>query len=385
MKNDFDFNTVVERRCSESVKWNAYPEDVLPMWVADMDFISPEPVLQALQKRINHGVFGYPGKNHGLNEAIQTWLKRRFNWEVQEEEIIILPGVVTGLNWACHALAEPGGSVLVQTPVYPPFLSAPGNAGLELLTTPILPEKDGQYAIDWDAFEAAASKNPQLFILCSPHNPVGRVFHPEEIIRMAEICMKHDILIVSDEIHADLIYTPHVHHPTASLSNEIGQSTITFMAPSKTFNIAGLECSFSIIQNSTLRDRMQNGTKGLVGWVNCLGQVAAEAAYREGEPWLQNILAYLRRNRDDLVEFIRQSMPGITMPMPEGTYLAWLDCRKTGLDDPYRFFLENAKVALNDGRMFGPGGEGFVRLNFGCPHSMLMEGLHRMKNALASR
>ncbi|HNZ00563.1 MAG TPA: PatB family C-S lyase [Anaerolineaceae bacterium] len=378
----YDFDTVIHRRNTESVKWNAYPEDVLPMWVADMDFISPEPVLRALHERIDHGVFGYPGKSPGLTEAILQWLQVRFHWEVHPEELLIVPGVVTGINWACHALAEPGAGVLVQTPVYPPFLAAPKNTGNQLITTPMVPGPGGQYEVDWDAFEAAASQKPQLFILCSPHNPLGRVFRRDELERMGEICLRQGITICSDEIHADLVYPPCEHYPTATISPEIARNTVTFMAPSKTFNIAGLECSFAVVPDPELRRKLNAGRKGLVGWVNLLGLVAAEAAYREGAPWLDSLLEYLRNNRDFLLETLRREMPQISMPTPEGTYLAWLDCRTAGIPDPYHFFLEHARVGLNDGREFGPGGEGFVRLNFGCPRSVLKEGLDRMKAAL---
>nr|MBP7787414.1 PatB family C-S lyase [Longilinea sp.] len=288
----YDFDTVIHRRNTESVKWNAYPEDVLPMWVADMDFISPEPVLRALHERIDHGVFGYPGKSPGLTEAILQWLQVRFHWEVHPEELLIVPGVVTGINWACHALAEPGAGVLVQTPVYPPFLAAPKNTGNQLITTPMVPGPGGQYEVDWDAFEAAASQKPQLFILCSPHNPLGRVFRRDELERMGEICLRQGITICSDEIHADLVYPPCEHYPTATISPEIARNTVTFMAPSKTFNIAGLECSFAVVPDPELRRKLNAGRKGLVGWVNLLGLVAAEAAYREGAPWLDSLLEY---------------------------------------------------------------------------------------------
>ena len=377
-----NFDTFPNRRNSDSGKWNHYDADVLPMWVADMDFVSPQPVLDALKKRVEHGVFGYPGDPLELTEAVQVWIEKHYGWTVEKEAIMLVPGVVTGFNWVCNSLTHPGQGALIQTPVYPPFLYAPTNADLEKHEMQLTLQTDGSYTIDFDAFEAAIQANTQIFILCNPHNPVGRVFTPEELERLAEICLRKNVIICSDEIHADLIYAPNRHVPIASLSPEIAKNTVTLIAPSKTFNIAGLECSVAIATNPEIRQQLRRGGRGMSGWVNVMGQTAALAAYRYGEPWLNDLIEYLQGNRDYLYRFVRDEMPGVEMGLPEGTYLAWLDCRKAVNGNPHEFFLEKARVAVNDGATFGNGGEGFVRLNFGCPRSMLEEALQRMKKAL---
>lgn len=380
-----NFDLKLNRRAGESIKWRAYDEDVLPMWVADMDFRSPEAVITALHQRVDEGVFGYPGAVDGLVNVIVERLAEKYGWRVQPEEIIFVPGVVTGFNWVTHTLVKPGEGLLVQTPVYPPFLHTAENAGVlhqEMLLTR---DAEGHYSIDFEAFEAAITPQTRLFILCNPHNPIGRVFTYDELARMAEICLKHGVTICSDEIHCDLVYAPHRHIPIATLGEEIARNTVTLMAPSKTYNIAGLECSFAVVQNPELRARLQNSRAGMVGFVNLMGQTAALAAYRDGQDWLNELMAYLESNRDYLHHFVRTRLPGVTMGTPQGTYLAWLDCRETGLQDPYAFFLKQARVAVNDGREFGRGGEGFVRLNFGCPRAQLEEALTRMEKALRGR
>lgn len=396
----YDFDHCPDRRQTDSIKWRAYDEDVLPLWVADMDFVSPEPVIRALAERVQHGVFGYPTSTvpgekgaAGLRAAVAGWLERRHHWRVDPSAIVFLPGVITGFNLAGHMQAragagEPGPAaarqaVLIQTPVYPPFLGAARQAGMERQEMELTRLPDGSYTIDMAAFDAAITPETRLFILCNPHNPVGRVFRRDELLQMAEICLRHGVTICSDEIHADLVFPGHPHLPLASLDEEIAQHTITLMAPSKTFNLAGLECSFAVIPNPELRARYLASGKGLLGWVNLMGATAAEAAYCEGDDWLDQLLVYLACNRDFLVDFVRRELPGVTMHSPEGTYLAWLDCRAAGLgSNPAEFFLQQARVALNDGATFGRGGEGFVRLNFGCPQATLAEALVRMRRAL---
>jgi cysteine-S-conjugate beta-lyase len=379
----YNFDLLPDRRPTESVKWNMYDPDVLPMWVADMDFVSPEPVIRALRERVEHGVFGYPQDMFELNQVIVERMQRLYGWQVAPEDVVLLPGVVTGFNIACQAFAA-GEGVLVQTPVYPPFLSAPGNASSLLQESELVRDAQGAYSIDWDSFNAAITPQTRLFILCNPHNPVGRVFSRSELERMAQICLKQHVLICSDEIHCDLVYRGSQHIPIASLDPEIARHTITLIAPSKTYNIAGIESSIAIIQEPALRKQFLAGRRGLVGWVNLFGQIAALAAYRDGQEWLDQLLRYLENNRDYLVDFVHRELPSISMSKPEGTYLAWLDCRNAGLDhNPQQFFLEKARVAMNNGAAFGRSGEGFVRLNFGCPRSMLVEALDRIKNSLA--
>jgi cysteine-S-conjugate beta-lyase len=384
----YDFDTLIDRRSSDSIKWNLYGEDVLPLWVADMDFPSPPSVVKAIQERAAHGVFGYMFDSLELRALIIERLQRLYQWTIKSEDIIFIPGLVPALFVMGKAFAHPGDNVLVQTPVYPPFLSAPNAFELHLNTVPLAASREGnriRYEIDFDAFEAAINPQTKLFLLCNPHNPVGRAYTREELSRLAEICLKHDVLICSDEIHSDLMLDGNRHIPIASLSPEIGANAITLMAPSKTFNLAGLGCSFAIVQNKELHNKLANAMMGLLPFVNIFGFIASTAAYREGQPWLDGLLQQLTENRDYLLQYAGEHLPGIALTQPEATYLAWLDCRELALQDPYKFFLEKAKVALNDGKAFGKEGRGFVRLNFGCPRPTLKAALDRIRDALAKR
>ncbi|MFN8457579.1 MAG: PatB family C-S lyase [Anaerolineae bacterium] len=382
----YNFDTPIERRGSDSYKWTDYGDEVLPLWVADMDFISPPAVLEALHHRIDHGVFGYGRPSPHLPQTICERMQRLYGWTVTPEQIVFLPGLVSGLNAVCRAVNEPGAGVLVQTPVYPPFLTAPANQGLILQTAQLAltaQERLLRYDIDYEVFESAITAETRLFILCNPHNPVGRCFTREELARLADICLRHNIIICSDEIHCDLLLDGAEHLPIAALSSEVAQQTITLMAPSKTFNIAGLECGFAIIQNSDLMKQFTTLSRGIVPGVNVLGATAALAAYQNGGEWLTQLLAYLTANRDFLVEYVLENLPSLRTTIPEGTYLAWLDCRDSGIPgNPYHFFLKEARAALGEGSMFGPGGDGFVRLNFGCTRATLHEALERMRVAL---
>ncbi len=381
MNLTYDLNRPPDRRGTDSIKWRQYGDNVLPLWVADMDFVSPKPVLEALHRRIEHGIFGYGDTPSDLCATICERLDRLYGWKVSPSELLFLPGLVCGLNLVCRAVGILGDGVLVQTPVYPPFLSAPVNGGRAVITTS-LQQRNGRYEVDYDAFERAITPNTSLFLLCNPHNPVGRVYERWELERMAEICLRHNVLICSDEIHCDLIYRGYRHIPIASLSPEIASHCITLMAPSKTFNLPGLGCAFAVVQNPEIMKRLQSAARGIGPHVNVLGYVAALAAYRDGQHWLDEVLAYLTANRDYLVDYIRQYLPNIAITRPEGTYLAWLDCRQVVTGNPFRYFLEKAKVALVDGTLFGPGGEGFVRLNFACTRATLSEALGRMQEAL---
>jgi len=375
---DAIFDRIIDRRSSDSMKWNAYDADVLPMWVADMDFAVPEAVVRALRRRIEHGVFGYGVHPHALAEAAARRLARMYGWSVPADAVTFLPGVVPGFNLAVRVLARPGARLLVQTPVYPPILKAAGNAGLGMEVNRLIWRPDQRYEIDFSDFEAAADREVCAFLLCNPHNPVGRVFRTEELARMAEVCLSRGIGIISDEIHCDLVYRGYSHRPIASLDPEIGRRTITLMAATKTFNIAGLEGAFAVIPDPELRRRFEKARAGLVQGINLLGAAAALAAFEEGGPWLEALLRYLEANRNRVLEFVRERLPALRMPEPEGTYLAWIDCRGAGLGDrPAQVLLERGRLALNEGESFGPGGEGFVRLNFACPRSLLEEGLRR--------
>jgi cystathionine beta-lyase len=385
----YNFDTLPDRRATQNAKWHKHPSDVLPMWVADMDFLSPPPVVEALKAFAARGDFGYPEFEGEftdlppLREVLVERLARRYGWQVAPEALLFIPGVVTGFNLAAHALAGgPGGELVVQTPIYPPMLDAGPNAGLARRDAPLARGADGRYSVDWDTFEAAISPATRMFLLCNPHNPVGRVFTRAELERMAQVCLSRGVPICSDEIHAELIYSRQRHLPIASLAPEIERNTITLIAPSKTFNLPGLQCSVAIIPNPELRARFAAARQGLTPWVNLVGLIAAEAAYRQGDEWLAQLLTYLEANRDLVTRFVAEQMPGVRMAPPEATYLAWLDCAGTGLSQPCQCFLDLARVACSDGAGFGPGGENFVRLNFGCPRSMLLEALERMKSAL---
>ncbi|GAB4475789.1 MAG: PatB family C-S lyase [Anaerolineales bacterium] len=389
-----NFDQIISRRGTDSLKWDSYPEDVIPMWVADMDFRSPQAVIDALHRAVDHGIFGYPIGLHNepkqrqeLRGVIVERMARLYQWKIQPEDIFFVSGVVVGFNLAIHALGEPGSSLIVQPPVYPPILAAAANAGMRRIDNPLVPTigEHGvlHYEIDFEHFEQAITSDTRLFILCNPHNPTGRVFRRTELERLAEICLRHGIAICSDEIHGDLIFEPNHHLPIASLDPQIAQNTITLMAPSKTFNIPGLEFSFAIVPNAQWRQRLEAASQGLTSWVNTLGWVAALAAYREGENWLEAVLQYLQANRDFLSGWIQKYLPHVPHTIPEGTYLAWLDCHPLGLpDNPYTFFLREAKVAFNDGKAFGKEGEGFIRWNFACPRSLLEEACARVAQAV---
>ena len=374
----FDFDCMIDRCHSDSAKWCRYDNDILPLWVADMDFLSPAPVLRALEERVAHGVFGYGTPAEEFREIVQERLLQLYDWHVALEEILLLPGVIAGFNLACRAAGAPGDQVLVEVPVYPPMLRAPGNSGQSCQVVPLVADRQ-RYNHDFDAFEQAITERTSLFLLCNPHNPVGRVFEASELERLAEICLRHDIVICSDEIHCDILFDGRPHVPVASLAPEISARTITLMAPSKTYNIAGLHCSLAVVQNPDLRASYERARKDLVSTPNTLGTLAGLVAYRDGQPWLDALLQYLEGNRDYLLETLAARMPSLRCKVPEGTFLAWLDCREANLpDNPHTFFLEQARVALNDGCAFGAGGEGFVRLNFGCPRATLVEALERM-------
>ena len=378
----YDFDQVIERRGTDAIKWLRYGEGVIPLWVADMDFESPEPVVRALRERVDHRIFGYTTPGSDLVNIIRERLSRLYGWDVEANQIIFVPGVVTGLNLVFHLFAQPGDGVLVQPPVYSHFITDPVIRGRTLIDPPLVKSGD-TYEIDFDAFEKAITDRTRIFVLSNPHNPVGRVFRRDELERLADICVRRDILICSDEIHCDLLYPGQKHIPIAGLSTAAADRTITFMSPSKTFNLAGLSCSFAVIRNPRLREMWMRGSQGIVPFVNIMGLTAARAAFSEGQEWLDQCLAYLEDNRDFLAGYVGGKLPGLRMTRMEGTYLAWLDCRQSGISgNPFQFFLKHARVALNNGAECGRGGEGFVRLNFACPRKTLTEALERMKEAL---
>jgi cystathionine beta-lyase len=378
----YDFDTPVERRGTASLKWEKYKaRDIIPLWVADMDFRSPPAVIRALKKRVDYGVFGYTIAPDELNETVVALLEARFAWEVQPEWLVWLPGLVTGLNVACRAIGQEGDDVMTAVPVYPPFLSAAGHFRRNLIKV-ALRENDNRWQFDFDRLEQSITAKTRLFMLCNPHNPIGRVYQRDELAALAAICRRHDMVICSDEIHCDLILDREKRHiPTATLDPEVAARTITLMAPSKTYNLPGLGCAFAVISEQNLRQKFKKAMAGIVPGVNALGYTAARAAFEDGADWQAALLDYLRGNRDAVKQAVGR-MDRLSMAPVEGTYLAWIDVRDAGLNNPSAFF-EEAGVGLQDGIEFD--GPGFMRLNFGCPRSLLEKALSRMAVALEDR
>jgi cystathionine beta-lyase len=381
----FSFDSVPNRRGS-SIKWDWYPDDVIPLWVADMDFPSPPAVIEALQARVATGLFGYEGDLPALRETLAARMSQRHALPTAPDDVVSLPGLVFGLNMVARALGAPGSPILMAVPVYFPFFSAAANFGRPTQQVQLaVAQRNGfpRYELDFDALEAAVTPETSVFLFCNPHNPVGRAFTRPELERVAEFCLRHDLILCSDEIHADLLHPEGAHISIASLGPDIAARTITLVAPSKTFNVPGLHYSAAIISNPELRAAFSHSAHGIGAHAAPLGQIGALAAYTHGEAWLRETLAYLTGNRDALIDFVQTRWPGVTTTRPEATYLAWLDFRALNLPDgPYEFFLQRARVALSDGPPFGPGGEGHVRLNYGTSRALLMEALERMDRAL---
>jgi cystathionine beta-lyase len=381
-----DFDEQIDRRSSGCLKWTEYDSDVIPLWVADMDFRSPEPVIEALRGRAEHGIYGYEWTRRDLKELVCARLWKLYRWQVKPEEVVFLPGLVCGLNVVCRATGSPGDAVVTFTPVYPPFLAAPENQERVLQAVELkldATDKILSYKIDFDLVERTLTDTTRLLLLCHPHNPIGRSFTRNELVKLGEICAERDMILCSDEIHCDLNLSDDEHLPVACTSPAIADRCITLMSPSKTYNISGLGASYAIVQNERLRAQVKKAAAGIVPEVNTFAIHAFRAAYKEGEGWLAEVLDYLKANRDLVVEYVSNNLPGVRTTFPEATYLSWLDTRNSGLTgNPHEYFLRESRVALNDGSVFGRGGEGFVRLNFGCPRALLLEALERMGTAL---
>ena len=383
MSHTYKFDTCPERTGFGSLKWDKYKgRDVLPLWVADMDFVTAPEILEALQQRLDHGVFGYTIPHEAPIEAVINYLDRQHGYSAKASWLNFLPGLVPAINLCCHAFTEPGDSVMTATPVYPPFITAPDYAERELIKVPLCLDGQDRWTLDIDAMEAAIQAHTKIFVLCSPHNPVGRVFSKEELNALADFCERHDLILISDEIHCDLVFDTEAKHTlTASLGEQIADRTVTLMAPSKTYNLPGLACAYSVIENTKLRAQFQKTIRGIITEVNCFGYAGITAAYDHGEPWRQALLTYLKNNYDLIYDFIRKEIPEITFRPMESTYLAWLDVSKLGIKDPVKHF-EKHGVGLSDGTPFD--GHQHLRLNFGCPHSRLEEGLEKIKAAVLS-
>jgi len=386
----FDFSNPPDRRFTDSQKWQLYDgRDILPMWVADMDFQSPPAIIEALHRRVDHGVFGYARPAASTVESVITALAERYGWAVEPSWLVWLPGLVVGLNVTAQAFAEPGEEVLTLAPIYPPFLTAPRNSGRVAVPVSCVLGGDGspgRWEIDWEALERAVTPRTRVFFLCNPHNPLARVWRREELERLAEFCLRHKLVLCSDEIHCDLILDPALRHlATSTLSPEIAARTVTLMAPSKTYNVPGLGTSLAIIPDAALRTRFVRATRGIVAEVTNLGYAACEAAYRDCEPWRRELIQVLRGNRDHLAERLRRDLPGVRLEAPiEATYLAWLNVESLALPDPIGFF-EAGGVGLSECVPFGARRGSYVRLNFGCTRDTLDEALNRMQRAIAAR
>jgi cystathionine beta-lyase len=385
----YDFDTPIDRRGTASIKWDfskrfAGLEHLIPLWVADMDFPACTEVIEALKHRADHGVFGYTLEPESYFQAVIDWLKQRHGWEVRRGWMLSAPGVVPSLNLALLAYSQPGDRVIIQPPVYFPFKESIVNNGRGVAENPLILNGD-RYTMNFDQLEELIDRRTRLLILCSPHNPVARVWLKEELERLAEICLRHNIIILSDEIHHDLILEGNRHIPTASLSREAESITVTFTSATKTFNLAGLGCSLVIASDKQLRDRYHSTqTRVWSGIANALSAVATETAYRYGENWLKQVLEYVQGNFDFLVSYLAERLPEARVFPLEGTYLVWVDLRSLDLSDEElkQRILKEARVWLDDGPMFGTGGEGFQRINLACPRSTLNTALVAMVQAL---
>jgi len=387
----YNFDRVPSRRNpARRNKWNYYPKDVLPMWVADMDFPAPKPILNALHRAVDHGVLGYELPPRSLQETVTTRMERLYGWKVDPQAVIATTGVVSGFNLAARILCTPQRGYLVQTPVYNEFHRIKENLGIREYDAPLRESVKGDildYEIDWSIFEKQVKK-AGMFLLCNPHNPVGKVFARKDLRGMAEVCIANDVTIVSDEIHSELLLGEQKFVPLAKLSKEIAQHTITLIAASKAFNVPGLFCGFAIIPDLELRAKYVKVMEKLHIHVNSMGQFAAQAAFSgKCDAWLTELRHYLTANRDLIVEYTREKLPDVRLTIPKATYLAWVDCGelvKSGRiqGSPHEFFLKEAKVAFSDGKIFGSDYADYVRLNFGCPRNTLLQGLEQVRKSL---
>lgn len=376
----FDFDTPIPRRGTGCIKYDRRPE-LDPFWVADMDFVSAPCIVEALHRRIDHGVFGYAQAHEGLNEAILAYLETRRGAKVPLEHIVHLGGLVPALSLAARAFCKAGETVMTCTPVYPPFLGVHHDAKVDLVTVDHVMGPDG-WTFDWETMEKTVSPSVKIFLLCNPQNPLGRVFPAADVQRLAEFCELHDIILVSDEIHCDLVFdetsTPHVS--ALNLPERFADRLITLLSPSKTWNIAGLGYAYAVIPNDSVRRKFGAARGHTLSEINALSYYAAESAYRDGEPWRKELVTYLKQNRDTLVDFIRNRCPGMSVIPGEATYLAWIDASGLGVENPAQHFEKKAGLFLSDGAYFG--WPKHIRFNFGCPRSRMLEGLEKIAGAI---
>lgn len=385
----YNFHEVIDRRNTDCMKWDRLKElfgreDLLPLWVADMDFSVAPAILKAVEERATHPIYGYNFSTDKYYESVINWMKNRHNWDINKDWIVFTSGVVPALSYCVKAYTEPGDNVIIQSPVYRPFYTTIENNGRNIITNPLI-YKDGRYYMDYEDLERKIDSRTKLLVLCSPHNPVGRVWSKEELARLGEICLRNDIIIISDEIHFDIVYKGYNHTVMANVSPEIRENCIVCTAPSKTFNIAGLQVSNIIIPNEDLRERYSiELEKDHITKPNVFGEGALVAAYEESEDWLDSLLEYLEENRDFFMNFVEKKLPQLKVIKAEGTYLLWVDCSGLGMDSEglWDFFVNKCKLALNPGKMFGKEGELFQRFNIGCPRSILEEALNRIEREI---
>ncbi len=390
MKVKYNFDQVIDRSNSNSIKFDAVEEvfgskDIIPLWIADMDFLSPPEVTQALRERVEHGIFGYVQPSEQYYSSIINWLKNRHTWLVDKETISFVPGVVKGFAFAIDVFTDCNDKIIIQPPVYPPFKGTTEDLEREIITNPLILE-NGQYNMDFDNLREVAKSGAKMLILCNPQNPSGRIWTKEELSQLAEICYDNDIIVISDEIHADLELPGNKYVPFATVSEKAAQNSVTLMAPSKTFNIAGIVSSFAIVQNKEIREKYFNYLAARqLNQGTISAYLAAQYAYETGEEWLNQAMEYIQKNIDYVDAYLKKHIPQIKVIRPEASFLIWLDCRDLNLSQPEleNFFIHKAKLGLNSGTMFGKEGEGFMRLNVGCPLITLEKALDNLKKAVA--
>lgn len=387
----FNFDKIIDRTNNFSAKWsemnkNFGTNNLLPMWVADMDFLTAPCVMEALKDRLEQGIFGYTTRPSSYNESIVNWLDNRFSWKINQEWLMFSPAVITSISLLIQNLTQKNDKIMIQEPVYSPFHNIVESNERSLVISPLVKLDDGSYVMDYEDIEAKI-KDVKVFILCNPHNPVGRVWTREELTRLGEICLKHNVLIISDEIHSDIILKNHKHTPFASISKEFRENTITCMAPTKTFNLAGLQSSFLVISNPYYYEVMDKAFSILdIKRNNAFSLVATEAAYNYGEDWLYELIKYIEDNVDFAIDYIKNHIPQLKVKKPEGTYLLWVDFSNLNVDkkDLKNALINKGRIALSDGSSFGIGGDGYYRINLACPRSMVLEGLKRIEFAIKS-
>lgn len=386
----YNFDEIIDRKETSCVKYdglkNAYQgkENLIPLWVADMDFATPDFIVEALKKRCEHPVFGYTFDDDEYYESIQTWLDYKYHWKTEREWISYIPGIVKGIGLAVQCFTQPGDKVIIQPPVYHPFRLVPTRMGREVVYNPLKLE-DGVYKMDFEQLESLIDKDCKMLILSNPHNPGGVVWEKEALVKLAQICSAHGILVISDEIHAEMTYPQFRHHPFATVSEEAAACSVTFMAPSKTFNIAGIVSSYALVPDSRIREKFYSFLEaGELNAGTIFAFTATKAAYTYGAEWLQQMRSYVIENVNFVDEYLKKNIPQIKVYRPQASFLVWLDCRELKLAQPelVQLFEDKAGLALNDGTMFGKEGEGFMRLNIGCPRSILNQALESLKKAI---